>query len=79
MKSVFLGQHIVNKEEIIKGFCTPHKYKVYRYEKFHECELDRELKEGNYINIDGEIKIEKVIYELDGSTSYKTTKKLSEI
>jgi hypothetical protein len=78
MKVRFLGQHIVNKEEMM--IYTKMKIKhTYKWEVFHECEMDRELKEGNYVNINGDTRIERVTYELDGSISYRTSRVLSEI
>jgi hypothetical protein len=82
VKVKFLGQHKVKKQmqnplTTIKHIITTNE--TYKWEAFHECEMDRELIVGNYININGETKIERVIYELDGSISYKTTRILSQI
>lgn len=78
MKVRFLGQYITEREE--KVLSTTYKtHDTYKWEVFHECEMDRELREGNYININGETKIEKVVYELDGSITYKTTRILHKI
>lgn len=82
MKSVFLGQHKIKKQEQNPLVSTKHiitTNEIYKWDRFHECELDRELKEGNYININGEIRIERVVYELDGSITYKTSRILSQM
>lgn len=82
MKVKFLGQHLITRE--IQNPLTTMKHiiketETYKWETFHECEMDKELKEDNYININGETQILRVIYELDGSITYKTSRIISQI
>jgi hypothetical protein len=82
MKSIFLGKHMVKKKyqnplTTMKHIITENE--INRWEQYYECELVRELKERDYININGETEIEKVIYEIDGSITYKTTRVLSQM
>ena len=77
MKAVFLGKYTSINEEASKISRIPiPMLKIDKWEKFYEHEVGSlEFKEGSCVNIDGsEETIDKVIYELDGSITYKTSK-----